>query len=261
MVAALVGLNLDAPALTDWKDLETRLNLGLPTPGDTSQSLKKTVRLSFNGTMASGDGPKQRLQSENIVPAKAGISEPSPLLMRIYWARPDLRTKMVEMGMVPSGFEKRNSPQGGGPLIPSASSAFEKQESWMGYYPPADLGSDSAYTIARTPLQEGAFFKHQLVPILADDIWEYGWVLGLRQVYVSGSVFRAVEIAYLIDLGESKITNETGEILGTFRSYSICLLALSPNVGPVYQRGLDYLVPGGGIYFDEMKLLEYNVEL
>lgn len=264
-IASLAGLDsVDVDSL-DFEDLEDRIMQDFPASGDPGQSTVGTLRTTFSGMVETPlAGQKQNLVAtlDSIPPAFR--NEPFSLLKRIYWARPDLRTKMVAKRLIPPEFEATNSPENIGPIY-EGSHYFEKKSNWIGYY--GDLNADSSYTIAIAPLAVGAEFRHQLVPDLADDIWEYGWVAGTRTVVTPAGTFRdAVRVIYFFDFGLSLTVDEQGDTLGTFRSYTIASLDLAPNVGPVYQRAKDLLFPGypwlgieDGAYFSEAKLTGYNI--
>ncbi len=264
IIPALVGLAGVPPEQLDYQDLEQRLALDPPDRSTLEFSDSLPFQLAYQGTIRSADGLKQNLVSTDLPALKRDVMEPSPLLARIFLARPDLRTKMIAKGLVSADFG-RASWSGRVGLLILDGGYFEKQTQWIGFY--GDLRADSSFTIAHTPLLEGTSFRHQLVPDLADDIWEYGWVIGEREVKTPAGEFSdAVGIVYFLDFGMHEIRDEQGNVLARFRSYSIIELFLAPGVGPVYERDIDYLSPPipelnirSGVLFGEGTLTGYDL--
>lgn len=277
MIPELEGLADIDPAQIDFLDLERRLTGDLPAAGATEAVGVAT--LHFEGTVLSPDGRKQNLKSELGSPAgttSAGAhgspgtpstasTGVSPLMARIFRARPDLRERMIALGYVPAGYSKASSPQDFPVFSFGNGDKFEKQENWIGGY--GDLNADSSYTIVKGPLVEGTYFRHQLVPDLSDDLWEYGWILGTRWVETPAGTFNAVAVVYFIDFGHLVYLNEQGFEVADFRSYSISSLFLSPDFGPVYQRTLDFFLPpipelniDIGVMFSEATLREIELQ-
>ena len=89
-----------------------------------------------------------------------------------------------------------------------------------------------------------ASYDQQPVPNLASDIRESVWVLGNRKIETAAGVFEdAVAILYFIDYGSCLVPINDGDDVVPFRSLGLSLLFLAPDVGPVYQTGLDLLPP------------------
>lgn len=124
-------------------DLERRLTGELPEAGETEQIGVATLR--FDGTIASLDGPKQKLVSD-VVPITTamlagkdsafarrsrGTDHVSPLMARLFLARPDLRERMIALGYVPAAYEKVSTPLDLPPFT-FIDLKFEKQETWIG---------------------------------------------------------------------------------------------------------------------------------
>lgn len=265
----------------DYLDLESRLTGPLPASGEVEDI--GIMTLEFRGTVESRDGPKQNLDStfEPIVPARAlshgharafdraGAGSPapdvSPLMARVYLARPDLRATMLARGYVPADVAKVLSPQAL-PPFQVLDGKFEKQDRWIGLY--GDVTSDSSYTILKSPITEGTSFRHQLAPSLSDDIWEYGWVLGARRVETPAGTFeRAIGVVYFLDFGIGRVIDDRGGVIAEFRSFTISVFYFAPDVGPVYQRTIDFLAPPIpelaieiGTLFSEVSLREFNVD-
>jgi len=264
----------------DYLDLEARLNGDLPARGEVEDI--GIMTLEFRGTIPSLDGPKQNLEStfEPIEPAFASRRDAadtrrafgassrravSPLMARIYAARPDLREAMIAKGYVTSDADKVLSPQALPPFQFSGAK-FEKQEGWIGTY--GDISADSAYTFLQAPLIEGAFFRHQLVPDLSEDIWEYAWVLGARTIETTAGVFdEAVGVVYFLDFGFSRVVDDQGNAGQEFRSFTISAFYFAPDVGPVYQRTIDALFPPLpefgieiGTLFSEVSLRGFEID-
>lgn len=283
IIPEIAGLaDVDA-ATIDFIDLESRLTGDLPEAGEVDDV--GIITLEFRGTIASLDGPKQNLEStfERTLPAFArggesaearptfaavaasGRPAVSPVMARIYVARPDLRGALVAKGHVPASAAKTLSPQDLPPFT-FHDSKFEKQDAWIGTY--GDLRADSAFTLLKAPLTEGASFRHQLIPDLADDIWEYGWTLGPRYVSTAAGEFGdAIGVVYFVDYGVSYIIDEQGNEGQAFRTFSISSFYFAPGVGPVYQRTIDFLAPPIpelaieiGTLFSEASLREFHLQ-
>lgn len=236
MIPALAGIDPDEAASLDYRDLQRRLDLPLPARATSGYWRRGELRLEFEGTVPTLDGPKQNLKAVFTKGGKSGFaSGVDPLAARIFRARPDLREKMEEAGLFPIGLGKTEDSWGGGP-VNMWGGHFEKQEEWMGYY--GDITDDSSYTIARAPVRAGASFRHQLGSGLADDIWEYGWIGDLREVETAAGSFTAREVFYFLDFGRSQVITENGEVIDTIRSFSILATLYAPGVGPVYEREL-----------------------
>jgi hypothetical protein len=257
-IQALAGLDPDEAASLDYRAIERRLDLPLPARATGGYSQKGELRIEFDGTVSTLDGPKQNLKAVFMQAGKSGFSSGvDPIAARIFRARPDLREKMKGAGLVPSGFGKTEDSWGGGP-VNMWGGHFEKQEEWMGYY--GDITADSSYTIARAPVRAGASFRHPLGSGLADDMWEYGWIGDLREVETAAGSFTAREVFYFIDLGTSQVITETGEVIDTVRSFSILTTLFAPGVGPVYEREIaDFGGPSLPIVCFEAELESFRI--
>ncbi len=265
VIEPLEGLNVEYASAADPADLDARLTLPFPaTAADEAFAESATITLAFHGTAMSPDGPKQNLECTRVEGGKkAGAAE--PILARIHRARPDLRERMAELGMIPAWTGKNLDVSTTGPLfVDGHGGKFEKQAEWMGYY--GDVSADSSYTIVRAPIATGGAFRHQLVPSLSDDLWEYGWIAGWGDVVTDAGTFQAVRVVYLFDFGEAELIDEDGDVIATYHPHSLALLALAPDVGPVYQRGFDYFLPENSqtgeeeVYlFHEMSLIDYDL--
>ena len=268
IIPALEGLDALPVDEISYLDLERRLSLERPTPDTSAVSIEGSLRVALNGNVQTPSaGEKQNLETVLSPIAKTPRSTSAGLLRRIYLARPELRDKMIAMDLAPNRVDVSLSPSNVGPIFDfPENQAFESKDNWIGYY--GDFNADSTYTILKAPLTPGSFFRHQLVPVLTDDIWEYGWILGERRVETTAGVFRdALGVVYFIDFGLGIVRAENGDSIGTFHSFALSDLFLVPDVGPVYQRGLDRilaydvqsLLADTLTNFNEASLREYDI--
>ena len=230
-IPALYGLDLSDPKNIDCGDLAFRLSLDVAMLGDTTFFRERAYEMKLDGTVDTGAGPKQYLE---VTPGSLVVAKGAAL-----------------------GKAATSIP------ISLSSGPFEVRNDWIGYY--SSHESDSSFTVVRAPLFEGASFEHRLASEFAENLWEYGWVVGMKNVVTGLGSFSALEVVYLIDYGESSLINEQGEEIGPIHSWSFSLLDLVPGVGPVFQRG--YFIsnppaPELGIpvaVFHQMDLIDYRL--
>jgi len=251
--AALANIDPEKIDELDWRDIEKRLSLDPPEEALATWYFEEgTMTLSLDGTVDTPFGAKQNLRSryESIE------SRSDTLEVTLYATkRPPAATKNLLSG----------------PLLGRStgrSYAFERQDDWIGYFHKyRDYGNDSLFTFVRGPLTVGSRFEQQLTHASSDDIWVRGWIAGNRWIETEAGTFWTVVVVYLIDVREVDVTNETGETLGTYQTFSIFLLAYSPFIGPVYQVGYHQGIPAhpelgpedGSSAFYESSLTGYRV--
>ncbi len=270
MPDALAGLADIDPEDLDFRDIERRVMIDFPRA--TSVDTESDFQLRFNGMTNSAGGRKQALETVSATDPHLpkvnlkSLGLPPSILNRIWLARPDLRSRLEEGGFVPSSHDPAGKDLLTGPLFENSfrPAPFEKKGGWIGYY--GDVHPDSSFTIVKGPAEEGTSFRHQLARGLADNIWEYGAIVGERSVDTPAGRFDVIRVAYFFDFGESDIVGQDGETIGSFHSYSIAIADFAPGVGPVHQRGYDFLIPpipelgiGGITLFHETKLIDYDV--
>jgi len=233
MIPALAGLDTTQVDEIDYRDLQRRLQLPAPAPEDSADSGIRNLRVVFEGTLATPNGPKQHLLASDV-----------SLLAKT----PDGRTT-----------------RRGGPIF-GGSQAFVQAADWMGYVSIVN-GVDSSFTILRSPIEAGASFRQDLLYHTDSTAAEYGWVVGRRSVEIpAGTYDNALEIVYFVDEGQQCAVNDQGECTRWFRAYRICTVLLVEDVGPVYQLTIAYLNPpipeldiSSGVYFCEMRLRSLDI--
>jgi len=182
--------------------------------------------LAFEGNLTVPGITVQRLTGYHT-PIGLRDEGPEPGFRRWLWlARPDLREAMRgEDDPAPFSWAPNFLHPGGFRITDSAIEMW--QESW----------AHPTWTYLRTPVAPGMSFSHQLVPELADDIFLYGLVTGWNQtVSTPAGEFQALVVSYVIDFGESTVTDEQGEVIAVTHGVITGHVAYVPDVGPVQLR-------------------------
>lgn len=98
-----------------------------------------------------------------------------------------------------------------------------------------DGWTHSTWTYLDGAPQIGTTFVHQLVPELADDIYLHGMLTSISATVetVSGTYHDAVKMDYVIDLGISELTDESGTVLSMVHSEIRGHVFYVPEIGPV----------------------------
>jgi len=99
----------------------------------------------------------------------------------------------------------------------------------------SDSAGDWSWWWMTTDLAEGSTFRRQLIPDLADDVFENGEVRTTDGAVTTpaGSFTNAVIIDYVLEWGTSNIMNGAGEVIGTATFETVGWVAFVPDVGPV----------------------------
>jgi len=217
-----------------------------PLGGIPDLELPIFYRLIRDGEITTeSDVTADYLRSEIFVPEDGPFSKdavraahaPDRLLQMIAEARPDLRDAIRPHLKATDKLETYIGP----PLFLNGY-AFAYEDS--GYYGYGDLNTIHAWTFLESSLDVGTEFTLQLVPGLTDDIWLTGQVWSQGALTVNGVTFQnVVEVMYVIDFGEQVLTNESGDILSTLRSYAYGTIHFAPEVGPVLTRERARMIP------------------
>lgn len=190
-------------------------------------------RLQFNGTITTQSGvTAQNLEATVGYPrgatgATGGDAFRAALLSRIAAARPDLRARLAARGVRPAIAEAV-------PISPYFihGHAWRKAPTWIGTY--GDLDTFPAWKFLDSDLREGKSFEVQLVRELADDIWLRVLVGDhVAALLPDGRTETGLRVWYLIDFGVSQQTNESGQVVGTYRQFDYGQVIWVPAVGPV----------------------------
>ncbi|MFN0152241.1 MAG: hypothetical protein ACKVU1_16175 [bacterium] len=233
----------------DFAEVEALLMGDAPSADEAEYFESGALELRFDGRIATAAGPKQHIRDTLIVDTGTRVGA-RPVSV----ARQSLR-KTRDDAFAPLAI----------PPIGWGYSAFEMKENWIGFYSQF-LGADSAYTLIQEPIAPGAFFRHQINPEMLDATWEYGWVVGERSIAASNGFYfqNAIAVVYVIDWGEF-FDLGSGE---RYRAYGASILYLVPNVGPVFQRSIEFFSPPDRerpelreVIYSEAKLNTFSVEV
>ena len=216
-------------------------------------------RLVFDDTLVTGSGARgQHLREELYVqlpPFPVGTSgaptggwtataKPhTTFLQRLARARPDLGARLAAMhpelaALRESATRPPRLDDVWSPLLLHGG-AFEKSSDYIGNYGELDLLL--AWKYLEKNLSPGHEFTHQLVPVLADDVFLHARVRAPRSVQGPAGVFeKALEVLYLVDYGISTATDPQGTEVGFVRLFDYGWILYAPTIGPVggYERSL-----------------------
>ncbi len=215
---------------------ELHAALQIPIQGDVAVMGEGLYRIALDGMVTTQSGA----EGQNVVqtfylempdvpaaPVRVTRSGVDPALAMIARARPDLRPALESR----YGLEAKSLEDIGPPFF-LGGYAFAFEDS--GYYGYADVDTNHSWVYLEGDLSVGSEFSLQLVPALADDIWLHGRIWSVGERSVGGRTFENVlECMYLMDFGEQEITNEDGDILGTFFPYNYGTTFYAPDWGPV----------------------------
>jgi hypothetical protein len=194
--------------------------------GDTGTH-EYILNTAFAGEVTTASGATGQRLIDTVFDVEKGAAVPfdrdDAFLSLLWEARPDLRDRLP----APAKTEEVDAPMG------ITGYCWEKTGAHICGY--GDLSQDISWYYLKAPLEAGAVFSLQLVPAIADDIWLHGLVVR-QMTWTQGIVSypRAVEVFTLIDLGEQTLTDETGEIIGTYHPYMAYTTVFASGVGPVY---------------------------
>lgn len=199
------------------------------------QSLSEdfTATLTFDGTNVVGGETVQNLVGRidggpvlRTADRPAGLS---PLLARLWVARPDLRGAIAKRATSALGFWPFLL------LAPANGNiGFLKTPTSIGDW--RDEIADQSWLYLVEPKDLGSTFTLQLIPDLADDVFLYGTVTGadVSVQGLDGNLFEHCwRVEYTIDMGETSQTDELGNPLGTFRWETTGFVAFGADIGPV----------------------------
>jgi len=171
---------------------------------------------------------------ESTVSAVALTGTPEGLTtleQRLWSVRPELRQKILV------GLARRVSYQPSLLLrVPECSSnnagLLVDNEVAMGLW---GSTGDWAWWWLTANLAPGSTFRRQLIPELADDVFVNGQVRTIEGAVTTpaGSFTNAVIVDYVVEMGESLVTDGSGVVLGTASFETVGWVAFVPGVGPV----------------------------
>jgi len=153
----------------------------------------------------------------------AGGGQRDPLLERLWWARPDLRSRL------PRPMATRPDAVPTPPLFIRSYAWASTPDAIVSY---GDLYTDPAWLYLTKNLAVGSTFDLRLVRTLADDVWLHGKVAAVYRdshAYITDG--RVVH--YVVDYGLSTATDSNGQKLGYFRSATIGRVIFVPGIGPI----------------------------
>ena len=193
--------------------------------GVTAQNLVESL-------MATGTAVGSALASSTGDRLLARIAEVRPdLRPRIEARRPGLLARLRGAGPASAGTLTPRGPQ----LIFGC--AWIKAAAYIGAY--GDVDTLLAWKFLESDIRPGHQFVHQLVPSLTHNIWLKARVERRTTVALPGrTVTNALEVLYLIDYGIVSATDNSGNIIGSFRAFDYGTVTYAPGVGParVYER-------------------------
>lgn len=191
-----------------------------------------TATLTFDGTNGIGGQTAQnligRVDGDVVSKTAARPSGLGPLEARLWHARPDLRPALVARATKAVDFWPFSI------LHPADGNiGFLKTESEIGDWRDDIAARSWLYVVE--PIDVGPNFTLQLIPDLADNVFLYGAVAEAEVTVTVGSwtFDRAWVLEYTIDQGETTITDEGGNVLGTQRWESTGSVTFVSGVGPV----------------------------
>ena len=154
----------------------------------------------------------------------------STLEQRLWSVRPELREKMLVGGVRQVAYQPSLLLRV--PECSNEAGLLVDNEVAMGLW--ASSG-DWAWWWITADLVPGSTFRLQLIPDLADDVFVNGEVRTIDGAVMTpaGSFTNAVIVDYVVELGESSITDEGGGVLGTVSFETVGWVAFAPGVGPV----------------------------
>ena len=184
--------------------------------------------LQLSGTAMTPGGEAQVLLGEHAaVPAPARSAPPvlSPLLSRIWLARPDLRGAIASL---PAGAPRQTwwpTFLHDGYFMKNVDDIQMWQDPW----------THPTWTYLEDDITVGASFVQQLVPEFADDIYLHGTVaeIDANVTTPAGTFDDAVRMDYLLDMGVSVIEDGMGNLIGTYHGETAGHVHYVPGVGPV----------------------------
>jgi hypothetical protein len=243
--------------------------LGSHPIGRHPDTILEVYRLQFVDSITTASGvTAQYLKASLSTPqggpsAVAQVAPEQVFLNRLMMARPDLRGKIAayldsrrELELPVLGSSSRLFQSG--PVRSAAIDSFErvsrnplllhgyawrKTDTWIGTY--GDIDTLLAWKFLEWPLTSGHEFTHQLVPGLADDVFEHCRILPSLSVQTEAGLFcRTIECLYVIDYGVLCETDLEGNPIGYLRFFDYGTVVYAPTVGPVYSYERMLVEPG-----------------
>ncbi len=229
-------------------------------PADTTLGF---YTLQFTDSITTASGVTAQYLRESLeIPGRNPVGAEGPsferaLLTRLMLARPDLRDAIAARagsGVLP-WLPRGNHVAGGlistqeyaprDPLLVHGY-AWRKTDRWIGTY--GDLDTLLAWKFVEAPLVFHHEFTHQLVPVLADDLYEHCRILGGTSVSTVAGLFTgALECLYMIDYGVMEYGSVISGPIGYTRFFDYGTVIYAPGVGPVYSYERWMVQPGDSI--------------
>lgn len=232
--------------LASWDGIEPGAGAGLPsdeelhdlileTPAsapDTTISGEYSLRFEGNLTTLSGITGQQLVErfTESSGVTRSGGDATARLLRALARARPGDARVAAALDAHPGALAKAVDV---GPR-PNFLAAYAFAAEDTGYYGYGDMHTQHSWVYLEGPVEAGATFTLQLMPMWFDDLWLRGriWSVGSRTI--DGRRWRnVVEVLYVLDLGEQAVTDEEGNLLGWFHNYMSGIVLYAPGTGPI----------------------------
>ncbi len=185
--------------------------------------------LALEGTAITPGGEAQNLfaiqEEPSSLLARPRLELP-PVLHAVWLGRPDLRAA------IEARYGGKEIVEPWYPLFLHGGYFMKSTENIQMWQ---DVWDHPTWTYLEAPVVTGHTFVQQLLPELADDIYLHGTVADIDASVVTpaGEFTGAVKMDYLVDLGISTITDEQGELIGTFHGEFAGHVHYVPDLGPV----------------------------
>src|SRR5262249_25217567 len=109
--------------------------------------------------------------------------------------------------------------------------AWQKTLTYIGTF--GDFDQNLAWKFLDSDTRQGASFRMQLVPGLANDVWLTGWVVPNKLRAQGDKGGKTIEVVYVIDYGVTAVVDQTGATIGFARFIGYGSVTYAQNGGPV----------------------------
>ena len=199
--------------------------------------------LRFEGTTVAPGGVAAQVLTGSVAalpatPASAALAAEfpaavkSPLLRRLWIARPDLRTGILREAVVAAACPT-DAIDGWEGILLSGGFAWVETASEIGAWR-CDVVNTQSWRWLIADLRPGSWANLQLIPDLASDVFLRLVVFGLEDVTVPAGTFEdCLRVDYVVDYGTSECVDQQGNPLGTMRHETRGFVRYAPGVGPI----------------------------
>jgi len=198
--------------------------------------------LRFEGTTVAPGGIAAQVLTGSVAPLPSAsttlaVEFPtavrSPLLRRLWIARPDLRTGILRAATAAAAPCPTDAIEGWEGILLSGGFAWVQTASEIGAWR-CDVPNTQSWRWLISNLSPGSWSSLQLIPDIADDVSLRLVVLGLEDVTVPAGTFQdCLHVDYVVDYGTSQCVDQEGNPLGTMRHETRGFIRYAPGVGPI----------------------------